>query len=261
MQLIKHILITTLLISSWSASAALIQRDYIEKGDGGITYDDESGFEWLDLTYTRTLSFDKYQEVLGRTTEGWMFADTQYVADLFSQFSLTNEVNDDYGTATPVHITPKPESEPDLSYLAYYYYNPQTSAFNELVEDLTMLGETLSLGTLNDDVKFYGVRGYVNTAIDGDTASEYKASQFMAYRNEKIGVASLGHFKGNPIGNRYESFFTYRLAQAENNFDNPGVRSTNVDFPAIPAIPVSEPATFGMFAMMLSILAFRRTKR
>lgn len=248
LQLIKHIFITTLLIFSWSASAALIQRDYIEKDDGGITYDDVSGYEWLDLTYTRTLSFENYQEVLDRTTEGWMFADTQHVADLFTQFSLTNEVNDEYGTATPVHITPT--SEP--AYLAYYYYNPQKSAFNDLVEDLTILGETLSIGTQNDTVKFYGVRGYVDTGIDGEH------SQFMAYKNEKIGVASLGHFRGRPIGNRYESFFTYRLAQAENNFDDPNVRTTNVDFPAI---SVSEPATFGIFAMMLSLLVFRRTKR
>ena len=250
LQLFKHILITTLLISSWSSSASIIQRDYIEKGDGGITYDDVSGYEWLDLTYTRTLSFEKYQEILARTTEGWEFADTQHVADLFAQFTFTDEVNDEYGTAIPEHITPKSESDP--AYLAYYYYSPQTSAFNDLVDDLTILGETLSIGTQKDDVKFYGVRGYVDTGIKGET------SQFMAYKNERVGVASLGGFRGKPIGNRYESFFTYRLAQAENNFDVLGIRAANVDFPAI---PVSEPATFGMFSMMLSILVFRRSKR
>jgi hypothetical protein len=245
LQFFKHLITTILLLSSCLASAGLISRDYLEWGDGGITYDDVSGYEWLDLTYTRTLNFEKYQEVLARSTEGWMFADTQDVVDLFAQFTLTDEVNEDYGTATPVHIDPDSEA----AYLAYYYYSPQTSAFNELVEDLTILGETLSIGTQNDDVKFYGVRGYVYTG------SEAKTSQFMAYRNERVGVASLGDFRGKPIGNRYESFFTYRLAQAEKRFDELGVRTINDDFQAI---PVSEPATFGMFAMMLSILVFRR---
>lgn len=228
------LLTTSLTILSWSASATLIERDYLEWGDGGITYDDSSDREWLDLTFTRTMDFGEYQQFLATANDdGWAFATSSMVGNLFSQFSFSSVHNQDYGNAT--------------SYQDYYYYSPRSQGFSDLVDNLTILGETMSIGTKSDNVKFYGVRGYVDTGIVGDP------SQYMAYRNEKIGVVSLGTFKGNAIGSRYESFFTYRDARDEVVFEQPTFSITNQQ-----PIGVSEPATLGLFTLMLSILAFRR---
>ena len=228
------LLITSLTISSWSASATLIERDYLEWGDGGITYDDSSGREWLDLTFTRTLDFGEYQQFLATANnDGWTFATSLMVGNLFSQFGFSSVHNQDYGNAK--------------SYQDYYYYSPRSQGFSDLVDNLTILGETMSIGTKSDNVKFYGVRGYVDTGIVGDP------SQYMAYLNEKIGVVSLGTFKGNTIGSRYESFFTYRDARDEIVFEQPSLPITNQQ-----PIDVSEPTTLGLFTLMLSILAFRR---
>lgn len=228
------LLTTYLTTSSWPASATLIERDYLEWGDAGITYDDSSGREWLDLTFTRTMDFAEYQRFLTTANnDGWAFATSSMVGDLFSQFSFSSVHNQDYGTAT--------------SYQDYYYYSPRKQGFSDLVDSLTILGETMSLGTKFDSVQFYGVRGYVDTGIVGEP------SQYMAYKNEKIGVVSLGSFKGNAIGNRYESFFTYRDARAETIFEQPTFSIINQQ-----PIQVSEPTTFGLFTLMLSFLAFRR---
>lgn len=48
-----------LLLVSVQAGATLIERDLDSSGDGLITYDSDTGLEWLDLTSTTNQSFDQ----------------------------------------------------------------------------------------------------------------------------------------------------------------------------------------------------------
>ena len=56
---IKLLFVTGLF--SLNASASLIERDYLGV-TGGVTYDTESQLEWLDLSFTRTMDFNEYQD-------------------------------------------------------------------------------------------------------------------------------------------------------------------------------------------------------
>src|SRR5690554_5356424 len=42
-----------------SSHAALIERDFLAEGDNGINYDPLTGLEWLDLTFTRGMSYSE----------------------------------------------------------------------------------------------------------------------------------------------------------------------------------------------------------
>lgn len=42
------------------ASAELVERDYLTQGDGHISYDTQTGLEWLDFSYTKGMSIYNY---------------------------------------------------------------------------------------------------------------------------------------------------------------------------------------------------------
>lgn len=50
------------------ADAALIERDWINVGDKLITYDSETGLEWLDVPVTQGLSFDSVRTKIAHET-------------------------------------------------------------------------------------------------------------------------------------------------------------------------------------------------
>lgn len=238
----KFFISTCLFASSCSVSATLIERDYLEWGDGGITFDEDSDYEWLDLSHTRAMSFNEYNEFIERSGEGWMFANSELVSNLLAQYTLTSEVNDAYGKVTHVY-----------NYGYHYYNKPLEQAFIDIVDDLIILGETMSTGSQNDTVKFYGIRGYVEN--DQQTATH----QYAAYYNEKktTGVVSLGSFVGQPVGSRFESYFTYREARPEVIFD-PDSQMLRTSSASFAPVQVSEPPALGLFALILSMLFLRR---
>ncbi|QDU55290.1 hypothetical protein [Aeoliella mucimassa] len=78
--ILKFIASVILLAFHGTATAAVIQHDWLVPGDGLLTYDDVNQREWLDLTETQLFKFpggtleEQYQAVVDHTLPGGMFA-------------------------------------------------------------------------------------------------------------------------------------------------------------------------------------------
>lgn len=86
----RTLLFIFLNITCMTTQSALVERDWFEAGDAGITYDTASGLEWLDLTYTAGLSYsDITQQLAGGTQyEGFRIATEQEITSLFAAADL-----------------------------------------------------------------------------------------------------------------------------------------------------------------------------
>lgn len=89
-KLIKTILVRSILITSTLpmlsfGSVSLVSTDWKNQGDELITYDTDSGLEWLDLSVTTNMShnFVLTQFGVGGLYEGWNYADEEQVLSLF----------------------------------------------------------------------------------------------------------------------------------------------------------------------------------
>lgn len=65
------------------ASAALIARDLVAPGDELLTFDTDTGLEWLDLTATQGLSFNQAEASSFVSVDGFRHATTVEVTALF----------------------------------------------------------------------------------------------------------------------------------------------------------------------------------
>lgn len=90
MTLCRFLLLLVLLIPS-SGSASLIASDFAVPGDGLLTYDDTTGFEWLDLTVTYQSSYADVQSQLGSggAYAGFSIAAASEVVALFASGGWT----------------------------------------------------------------------------------------------------------------------------------------------------------------------------
>jgi hypothetical protein len=79
-----------LLVLALPSQAALVQRDWLSTEDAVLTYDTDSGLEWLDVTVTAGMSYNEVALQLGAggVYEGFTFASDQQVVDLFSAVDL-----------------------------------------------------------------------------------------------------------------------------------------------------------------------------
>ncbi len=70
--------------------AALVERDFESAGDAQLTYDTETGLEWLDLPLTAGLSFNDMSLLLapGQIYEGFRLATFEDVAALFENAGI-----------------------------------------------------------------------------------------------------------------------------------------------------------------------------
>lgn len=84
----KEIFIVSAIAFSASSHATLLTQDYKQVGDGLITFDTQSGLEWLDLTETNDRSYsDVYNNLgAGGLFEGWSYAAYDQVASFYGQF-------------------------------------------------------------------------------------------------------------------------------------------------------------------------------
>ena len=70
------------------ASAALIEQDLFAAGDGLITFDDQTGLEWLDLTETTNLSYNDVEtDGGGWLSLGFRHATGAEVCDLMAAYA------------------------------------------------------------------------------------------------------------------------------------------------------------------------------
>lgn len=78
------------LAASGTARAVLIERDFLSPGDGLLTFDDQSGLEWLDLTETQGSSFNEVQSLVlpGGAYEGFRVVTPEEAGGLLSSFGV-----------------------------------------------------------------------------------------------------------------------------------------------------------------------------
>ncbi len=90
--LMQIMMLTIFLLFSLSANAALYTMDWRSAGDGAMTYDDNSGLWWLDLTETAGMSYSQVSAQLGAggALEGWRYATVAEATDIYAQFGLTS---------------------------------------------------------------------------------------------------------------------------------------------------------------------------
>lgn len=74
-------------LMAMSANAELVQGDLSTNGDSLVTYDTESGLEWLSVTETLGMTYDAVEAemVAGGQFEGWRLANENEVLDLVQQ--------------------------------------------------------------------------------------------------------------------------------------------------------------------------------
>ena len=79
-----------LAIFSFNASANLISTNWQTEGDNLITYDDVTGFSWLDLTVTKGMSYHEVtvQLGLGGQFAGFRYATNSEVIELWENFNI-----------------------------------------------------------------------------------------------------------------------------------------------------------------------------
>ncbi|MBA6389578.1 PEP-CTERM sorting domain-containing protein [Colwellia sp. BRX10-3] len=223
-----------LIFCLWSsfASASLIERNYLGIA-GGITYDSETNFEWLDLTFTRELELAEYQDYLANLDAGWTFASSKLVSVLLTNFDFSFDKSDtnSYGTVT--------------DYSEFYTHRKPSTDFTQHVNQMTILGESQ-----DSESKYFGIKGFTSD-MRGDFYEQY-----MAYytTNGNTGIVSAGDYIRTPKKDMFESFFTYREAVA---FQPTAITSQAV---TITAIPVPEPTTLGLFSLFLCFMGFRKYK-
>jgi hypothetical protein len=103
MKTFKHTIITATLLcaSAFSASAQVVNTDYINPGDGRIIADTETGLSFLKLTETFGRSFAQVSSELDTTYSGWRLSTAEEVTSLLTNL-LKDKLNT-YGGYTPYH--------------------------------------------------------------------------------------------------------------------------------------------------------------
>ncbi len=96
------VIVAVMLMPSY-AGALLISQDDVTFGIDSITYDDETGLEWLDLTETAGLSYDGISAQLGvgGTYDGW-----RYVTEGEVNTLMVNAGIPDIGTQSEANAAP-----------------------------------------------------------------------------------------------------------------------------------------------------------
>ena len=79
------------IVCAWSVNATLLERDYLSAGDSLLTFDTETGYEWLDLTVTLNMSVNSVLVELtsGGQFEGFSMASSEQFFDLVASGGST----------------------------------------------------------------------------------------------------------------------------------------------------------------------------
>lgn len=79
---------TCLAVVSFNATAIPVEADWKNDGDGLVTYDEKTGYEWLDLTVTHGMSFSQVRAELhtGGLFKGFKVAGLKDVSTLWDNF-------------------------------------------------------------------------------------------------------------------------------------------------------------------------------
>ena len=77
-----------LAVVSFNANAIPTEDDWLNAGDGLITYDANTGLEWLDITYTTSRSYNDVSSLFdaGEEFDGWRYATRAELSSLWDSF-------------------------------------------------------------------------------------------------------------------------------------------------------------------------------
>ena len=118
-----------------NAGAVLIERDWQTPGDALLTYDTDTGLEWLDVPATSDMSYNQVAALMtpGATYESFSFASEQQVLDFFHSAKLL----DFYDSTTAPEEVQKIEDFLTYWGVCWYIGTGQRTAFiHETTEGL-----------------------------------------------------------------------------------------------------------------------------
>ncbi len=219
------------LVAPLSLHAAIFERDFLEPGDGLLTYDDVNRREWLDLTYTSGVSLKGIQSLM--TTNG-IFEQFEFATleDIEPFASSAGVVWQSQGVAAHSEQTYK--NAIDLHDLLGNVYSFRVDFDNIVAGTSGFLARYSSHGqvaksTTNGELSFDGTNVYV-------TYIEFPASATVLVNGGPYGVIT----SESPIGDIAATgntgpFWLYREA-------------------------VPEPATLGMFILSVILAAAFRLR-
>ena len=177
---------TCLAVVSSNVSAALISADFETVGDNLITHDSISGLDWLDLSETRSLSYDYVSGQLGAggQFDGFRYATTLEVIDLWASFGVDLSFDGDYGTYSRF------DSGIQSASLMLGYTFSEFYSFPDIHYPYGVFGFTSSSMILNGEMQHEYIGAYSSYRESDDRwFSVYvSAGNNFTYGNENIGT-------------------------------------------------------------------------
>ena len=163
------IAITTLLsLTSISANAELIAKDWASQGDELLSYDTVSGLNWLDLSMTIDSSYNEISARLNTDLDGWRLPNSIEVASLFaSAYSEDITFNADgsiwvYSSGDASNTQSYNDASNFSSLFGNYGLNDTTYAYGLYKDDEGILRMTGTYLNSEDGARIYGM-DYNNT--------------------------------------------------------------------------------------------------
>ena len=164
-----------LALSSMTANAELIAKDWASNGDELLSYDTVSGLNWLDLSLTINSSYSEIEARLNTDLSGWRLAKTIEVDSLFaSAFSEDIAFNVDgskwvYSTGDASNVSSYNDAENFASLFGNYGLNNTKYAYGLYKDDTNTIRMTGAYLNSTDGARVYGM-DYNNTYAHLETA-------------------------------------------------------------------------------------------
>lgn len=182
MQLKKYFVCFAFILSFSSVSKAgvITELDLFSSSDKAMTYVEDTGLNWLDLTYTNGMSYDAVNVDLtlgGLLDSTWRIATLSEVDTLFTAYGFTPDSGCNNGA---LHCSPSGESLSAAVNMIYQMYAPSGNELKGL-----FYNPNLSPGYVGKAFTDHGNYGTPGISIDALTdASE--ASSYSSYSNTGV---------------------------------------------------------------------------
>lgn len=185
-------LIASLLaLSSMTANAELIAKDWASNGDDLLSYDTASGLNWLDLSLTIDSSFTEIETRLDTDLIGWRLPSKVEVASLFtSAFSENIAFNADgskwvYSTGNASNVNSYNDAENFASLFGNYGLNGTKYAYGLYKDDTDTIRMTGAYLDSTDGARIYGM-DYTNTYEHLENAGHLQFGVLLVANNMNL---------------------------------------------------------------------------
>ena len=167
MMYLKNFLLIVMLflsLSSLSKAGVITELDLFSSGDTAMTYVEDTGLNWLDLTYTNDMSVDAVSSDLtlgGLLDSTWRIATLTEVDALFTAYGFTPDSGCNYGA---LHCSPSGERLSSSVNMIWQMYAPSGNSMSGL-----FLNSNLSPGVVGRAYTDHGNFGSPGSSIDALT--------------------------------------------------------------------------------------------